>query len=207
MSKYGFLLPFTLPLLAFAGFFLGGLWNFMLPVFAYYVVPLLDMLAGLNTWSPAARETAALERNPYYRLLLYVYVPLHYAVLLTAVWLVTQHAQPWYALVGITLTTGTVTGGLGITVAHELGHKTGKLDRWLSRTLLLFVCYMHFYIEHNRGHHARVGTPDDAASARYGEMFYRFVPRDVEGARHGRHPTRCSGAYCCHRCPLPRWAY
>src|SRR6266540_2852334 len=63
--------------------------------------------------------------------------------------------------------------------------------------------YGHFYIEHNRGHHVRVATPEDPASSRVGESFYRFWPRTVFGslksawwlekrryARRGKHPFR-----------------
>jgi alkane 1-monooxygenase len=63
--------------------------------------------------------------------------------------------------------------------------------------------YGHFYIEHNRGHHVRVATPEDPASSRMGENFYQFWPRTVAGsvrsawnlekrryARKGKHPFR-----------------
>ena len=40
---------------------------------------------------------------------------------------------------------------------------------------------MHFFIEHNRGHHLNVSTKEDPASARKGEMFYVFWFRSVIG--------------------------
>src|SRR5690348_17645818 len=42
--------------------------------------------------------------------------------------------------------------------------------------------YGHFFIEHNRGHHVKVATPEDPASARLGENFYAFLPRTVIGS-------------------------
>jgi alkane 1-monooxygenase len=72
-----------------------------------------------------------------------------------------------------------VTGGIGITVAHELGHRTEKTEQTYSKILLMTVCYMHFFIEHNRGHHVRVATPDDPATSRKGETFYAFWWRSV----------------------------
>jgi alkane 1-monooxygenase len=45
---------------------------------------------------------------------------------------------------------------------------------------LMTVCYMHFFIEHNRGHHVRVATPDDPATSRFGETFYSFWWRSVK---------------------------
>ena len=33
---------------------------------------------------------------------------------------------------------------------------------------------MHFFIEHNFGHHLRVATPEDGATARYNQSVYGF---------------------------------
>ena len=76
---------------------------------------------------------------------------------------------------------GTV-GGIAINTAHELGHKRASLERWLSKVALAQTGYGHFFIEHNRGHHVRVATPEDPASSRLGESFYRFLPRTVMGS-------------------------
>lgn len=73
-------------------------------------------------------------------------------------------------------------GGIGINTAHELGHKKDDLERWLSKITLAQTFYGHFYIEHNRGHHVRVATPEDPASSRFGETFWRFLPRSVWGS-------------------------
>ena len=73
-------------------------------------------------------------------------------------------------------------GRIGINTAHELGHKKESVERWLAKIALAQSFYGHFYIEHNRGHHVRVATPDDPASSRVGESFYRFWPRTVAGS-------------------------
>ncbi len=44
------------------------------------------------------------------------------------------------------------------------------------------TAYGHFYIEHNRGHHVRVATPEDPRSSRFGETFWEFLPRSVWGS-------------------------
>jgi len=75
-----------------------------------------------------------------------------------------------------------MVSGIAINTAHELGHKRDSLERWLSRIALAQTFYGHFYIEHNRGHHVRVATPEDPASARLGESFYEFLPRTVIGS-------------------------
>jgi alkane 1-monooxygenase len=104
--------------------------------------------------------------------------------------------------IGLAVSIGCI-GGIGINTAHELGHKKESHERWLSKVALAPVAYGHFYIEHNRGHHVRVATPEDPASARLGENFYQFWPRTVGGslrsawriekrryARKQRHPFR-----------------
>ena len=75
-----------------------------------------------------------------------------------------------------------VVGGITINTAHELGHKRASLERWLSRVSLAQTGYGHFFIEHNRGHHVRVATPEDPASSRLGESFWSFLPRTVIGS-------------------------
>jgi alkane 1-monooxygenase len=81
----------------------------------------------------------------------------------------------------LALTVGTVAG-IAINTAHELGHKRDRLERRLSKVALAQTGYGHFYVEHNRGHHARVSTPEDPASARLGESFWAFLPRTVWGS-------------------------
>ena len=75
-----------------------------------------------------------------------------------------------------------VVSGIAINTAHELGHKRADLERWLSKVALAQSGYGHFFIEHNRGHHVRVATPEDPASARLGESFWAFLPRTVSGS-------------------------
>jgi len=73
-------------------------------------------------------------------------------------------------------------GGVGINTAHEMGHKKESLERWLAKITLAQTFYGHFYIEHNRGHHVRVATPEDPASSRLGQTFWEFLPRTVWGS-------------------------
>ena len=72
-------------------------------------------------------------------------------------------------------------GGIGITIAHELIHRSNKFEQLLGRILLLSVLYMHFAIEHVRGHHATVATEEDPASAKKGQSFYAFLFPGIYG--------------------------
>ncbi len=75
-----------------------------------------------------------------------------------------------------------MVSGIAINTAHELGHKRASMERWLSKVALAQSGYGHFFIEHNRGHHVRVATPEDPASSRMGESFWAFLPRTVAGS-------------------------
>ncbi|MFQ5609767.1 MAG: alkane 1-monooxygenase, partial [Woeseiaceae bacterium] len=74
-----------------------------------------------------------------------------------------------------------LTAGLAINSAHELGHKNSKLEKTLSRIVLTVPAYGHFSIDHNRGHHSDVSTPEDCSSARMGENIYKFMLREIPG--------------------------
>eukprot|EP01126_Amoeba_proteus_P009526 TRINITY_DN1360_c0_g1_i6.p1 TRINITY_DN1360_c0_g1~~TRINITY_DN1360_c0_g1_i6.p1 ORF type:complete len:287 (+),score=43.57 TRINITY_DN1360_c0_g1_i6:616-1476(+) len=76
---------------------------------------------------------------------------------------------------------GFVTGILGINISHELIHKFG-IEVYLGKVLLATVCYGHWFTEHLWGHHKEVSTPNDPATARFGESFYMFWPRSVIGS-------------------------
>ncbi|MDZ7652279.1 MAG: fatty acid desaturase [Burkholderiaceae bacterium] len=119
-------------------------------------------------WAPSNARCRAAAR-----------LALQAALLALALWLLPSLSPPAQAF--FALAVGTVTGGIGITVAHELGHRASRLDRVLARMLLVSVGYGHFHVEHNRGHHVRVATPDDPASAPRGMHVYRFILRSVTG--------------------------
>jgi alkane 1-monooxygenase len=116
---------------------------------------------------------------------LHAWVPLQLGLIGWGAWLVGTGGVAGFDAVLFTLSVGLATGGAGITIAHELGHKRPLVDRLLSRVLLISVSYGHFTVEHNRGHHVRVATPEDPASARYGESYWAFLPRTLFGSlRH-----------------------
>ena len=79
------------------------------------------------------------------------------------------------------LALGTITGGVGITIAHELMHRTKKVDRFLSKLIMASVLYGHFCIEHVKGHHVRVATPNDPATAKRGQSLYAFFLQSISG--------------------------
>lgn len=151
------------------------------PLWILVGIPILDTLIGTDKGNPPPWAEDQLANDRYYRVLTYLYAPLQYASFLWGAWMVTTADLSTFAKVGLTFTVGAV-GGIGIANAHELGHKKSPFERWMAKIVLAQSAYGHFVIEHNRGHHARVATPEDPASARFGESFWAFFPRSVIGA-------------------------
>lgn len=142
-------------------------------VITFLLIPLLDAAVGAP--GPGPRSAPAFARwIPRLQL------PLQIVLLVQAVRIAPQ--LEWGQLVVFALAVGTVTGSLGITIAHELGHRSSRLDRFIAKALLVTVCYGHFFVEHVRGHHVRVATPEDPATAPRGMSVYRFIVRSVIGS-------------------------
>jgi alkane 1-monooxygenase len=149
-------------------------------ILLYLLLPALDLQFGRDGQNPPDEVMERLESDKYYRYCTYAFIPFQYV---SVVWsALGYHLTPsWPAKIGLALSIGAL-GGVGINAAHEMGHKKDALERWLSKITLAQTCYGHFYIEHNRGHHVRVATPEDPASARFGETFWEFLPRSVFGS-------------------------
>lgn len=180
LKKLGFFAAFILPALTVTGYYLGGASNFLAVAFAFVCLPLIDHFSGLDTRNVTDEEAKAKAEEFYYRFVTYVWT---YVQIIFVVWgcyaVTTSRITTPIEWIGFVLSVALVTGGIGITVAHELGHKKSKLERFYSKALLLTVCYMHFYIEHNRGHHVLVATPADPATATKNESFYAFWIKSV----------------------------
>lgn len=175
-------IPFT-----FSGFLLAYAhtghwgWLFVAPFVIHLLVPLLDLAIGVDFSNPPESAVAQLEQDPYYRVLVWAYVPFQFFATVLGAWLAATQPLTWVVFLGLVWTVGSING-IGIATAHELGHKKEAADRWLARIALAPSMYGHFYVEHNRGHHKRVATPEDPASARMGESFWAFLPRTVMGS-------------------------
>lgn len=177
---YGYLLPFAI---------VGGIFAIVtatqrfqgLGLLVTFVgLPLADRLVGLSRQNPSAAQEQSLGAHPWYRGLLFAWAAVQLALIPLGLWRIHQHPElPLWKVALLAIPLGLTNGGIGITVAHELGHRRERFDRWVARVLLLSVSYGHFTIEHNQGHHVRVATPEDPATARLGEGFWRFVVRTI----------------------------
>jgi len=143
---------------------------FLLPIVAAHV---WDIRSSAETRQPAAD----LPHGPF-DVLVYLAGAVHLLnMLLWARLFAEQSLLSMDLLIGVIVVGG--SAGFSIITAHELIHRPPLAERLYGRLLLCTVMYEHFYTEHVRGHHVRVGTPDDPATARFGETFEHFFRRTV----------------------------
>jgi alkane 1-monooxygenase len=185
-KRYWWLTALVMPMLPFIAIGLHAwtglaVWLWLGPIVILGIVPLIDWTVGRDPSSAPDDAIEALESDRYYRWLTYLFLPLQYAAFIIGMVYIARGGLSVPESIGLAVTLGFI-GGLGINTAHELGHKRESHERWLSKVALAQCAYGHFYIEHNRGHHVRVATPEDPASSRLGESFYAFWPRTVFGS-------------------------
>lgn len=179
LKKIGFFSALILPFLLVSGYYLGGLNLFLIHGFVFILVPLMDYAISTDKSNVPFSAVNAVAHDYFYKFVTFFWVHVQLGVLFWAFYAVSTAPFNWWEWIAFVSGTALITGGVGITVAHELGHKPEKIEQFYSKVLLMTVCYMHFIIEHNRGHHVRVATPEDPATSRFGESFYGFWIRSV----------------------------
>ncbi|MEV3960962.1 alkane 1-monooxygenase [Nocardia sp. NPDC050193] len=150
------------------------------PILVFVIIPVLDIVVGCDGISPRDEDYEALSNDRYYRWCTFLFLPMQLIGLAIAGYMWSGSELTLVDKLGLTVTLGIVSG-IGINAAHELGHRVENSERWLAKIALAQSGYGHFYVEHNRGHHVRVATPEDPASARFGEPLWVFIPRSAVG--------------------------
>ncbi len=176
-------LKYATPLFFFAGAFFSFTssgWIIFLPLlYAWGFIPLFELLVKPDEKNLEQAEEELARRDFIYDLWLYVVVIFQYAALYLFLHSMVEPGLIWWESLGRIFVMGLLCGTFGINVAHELGHSKKPYEQFLAKMLLLSSLYMHFFIEHNKGHHKHVSTPEDPSSARYGESLYAFYVRSV----------------------------
>lgn len=178
-SKY--LLAYLAPLSTFIAIYYQGYWSFATVVLAFAVIPILDYLSPSSDKNLTEEEEVSKLSASVFDLLLYSNVPILWGLMFYYFNTVSTGGLELFELIGMTWSIGIIVSTIGINVAHELGHRTKKSEQLMSKTLLLSALYMHFFIEHNRGHHKNIATDEDPASSRLNENLYSFWIRSTFG--------------------------
>tara|TARA_B100001093_G_scaffold519059_1_gene606243 strand:- start:3182 stop:4378 length:1197 start_codon:yes stop_codon:yes gene_type:complete len=174
MKDLKYLFAYTVPFAAYFSFEGSGIWTYSLVLYAFLVIPLLDVIAGESSENLTEDDAANKKTKWLFDIMLYLNLPLVFGLLFFAFFKVYTNDYSTLEYIGLSLSTGILLATNGINVAHELGHRKPYIDRFISKCLYMPCLYMHFYIEHNFGHHLHVATPEDGATARYNQTVYGF---------------------------------
>ncbi|MDH3649603.1 MAG: alkane 1-monooxygenase [Saprospiraceae bacterium] len=178
-SDFKYLLAYLGPFSAYISVWFGGAWSYTAVILAFGIIPILDGLLSTTGRNPDIISLPHRSEDLFFDMLLYLHVPILYGLVVLYFWRCTLTQITMIELIGMTLSVGIYVGASGINVGHELGHRSHPAAQLFSKVLLLPALYMHFFIEHNRGHHKYVCTPEDPATARYGESMYTFLIRST----------------------------
>ncbi|MEM9077462.1 MAG: alkane 1-monooxygenase [Bacteroidota bacterium] len=174
MKDLKYLAAFTIPISALISIYFKDVWSFFTPVYAFVIIPILEILLPVDPSNLSPEERQRKQHSRIFDWLLYLNVPLIYLFLIYTLVDITSNTYRPFEVIGLVFSIGIVFGVNGINVGHELGHRQHTRERYLGKLLLLPSFYMHFYIEHNFGHHAKAATKEDPATASYNQSVYSF---------------------------------
>lgn len=177
-----YLAAYTAPLIVAFSIYSENYGSYAALMFLFLVVPVIELFTKGNTQNLSQIEEEIAKEDTLYDWILYSLVPIQYGILGYFLFQVSQNDVPLQYKIGVTIAFGISCGILGINAAHELGHRLTRREQVMSKMLLLTTLYMHFFIEHNRGHHKNVSTDEDPASSRWGETVYAFFFRSIWGS-------------------------
>ncbi|MDO1448828.1 alkane 1-monooxygenase [Rhodocytophaga aerolata] len=160
-------------LLVIAGNVLGGHFTMMNSILSGMLLPLADWVLPTNTQKPKSVAGTIPD------CILLLAVLSHALAVISLIFGIYTESITGEWIWAAAISTGFSSGILGINSAHELIHRKKKWLQNLGIWNLFLANYTHFYIEHRLGHHVRVGTMEDPATARYNESFYHFFIRTV----------------------------
>ena len=174
MKELKYLAAFSIPLVALLGLLLQSYWVWATPIFAFVCIPVLELIFPVDKNNLSTEEVDSKLKQKLFDWLLYLNLPIVYGLMAYALITLNNSGLETYEYTGLVFSIGIVLGVNGINVGHELGHRQTTNERFLGKALLLPSFYMHFYIEHNFGHHLHAATPEDPATARYNQSVYSF---------------------------------
>lgn len=173
MKDLKYLCAFTIPISAFISILFYEQLAYLTPIYAFGIIPIIELFTPSSTHNLHPLEKDSRLKNKLFDWMLYLNLPTIYFILFYALHTVSNQPLTTSEFIGIIISTGIVLGTNGINVGHELGHRF-TFERFLGKALLLPSLYMHFYIEHNFGHHLKVATKQDPATSKYNQPVYLF---------------------------------
>lgn len=181
-SDLKYLMGYSIPFVALISLLNSGWISYSTAIFAFIAVPLIEFLLPVNSSNLSEEDEKNKAKSIVFDILLYLNVPIQLGLLFLFLTKVSTAENSTFDIIGYVLTMGICNGVLGINVAHELGHRVTKTEQFLAKLLLMTSLYVHFNIEHNRGHHKNVATPADPATASLNQTIYSFFIQSIIGS-------------------------
>ena len=174
LKSFKYFTPFVLYILALLSFNGNGLICWTPLLYTFFLIPFVELFIKADPKNLDEVEEALAKKNKAYDLILYAAVIMQYYSLWVFFNSLKQEQLSTIDIIGRVLSMGLLCAAFGINVAHELGHRVNKMEQTFAKLLLLTSLYMHFFIEHNKGHHKHVATPHDPSTAKYNQTVYAF---------------------------------
>jgi alkane 1-monooxygenase len=181
MRDLKYIIAYIIPISGWMALEYKGAWAWATVILAFGIIPVLDFLLPTSTKNVQEDQEDSRSKVFFFDFLLFICAPICFIITFLYLRTIQNEVLSTLETIGLTLSTGVVLGATGINVAHELGHRPGRIEQFFAKAGLLMVLYQHFFIEHNRGHHKNVSTPADPATARKNEPVYLFLFRSIVG--------------------------
>ncbi len=167
-----YIVPYFLYVLAYVAFTKSGFYCWAPLLYLFFFIPILELFLQPDTYNLTEEEEQKAKSNPVFDIVLWLTVPMQLGALYLFLCSLDQGLT--FDTAGRVIAMGLLCGTFGINAAHELGHRVTKWEQFLAKVLLLTSLYMHFFIEHNKGHHKHVATSEDPSSTSYQQNLYAF---------------------------------
>jgi len=174
MRNLKYLFAYTVPISVFFSFISNGIWTYSAVFYVFLILPILDQIFGETEDNLSDEDASYMKTKWIFDAMLYLNIPIVFGLLYFIFSSFMLNDYTITEMIGLSISTGILLATNAINVAHELGHRNSYYDRFMSKLLYMPCLYMHFYIEHNFGHHLHVATPNDGATAKYNQSIYSF---------------------------------
>ena len=183
MKDLKYLFAYTIPVATLVSITSEGFFTYTTLIYAFVIIPVLETIfKDVDSKEEYTKsEVQNKLSNTFFDILLYLNIPFVFGLLILGLFNLNQLQLNLFETVGMVLSLGILLATNAINVGHELGHRKSFIERCLSKLLYLPCLYMHFYIEHNFGHHNNVATPKDPATAKFNQTVYSFWFTSVIG--------------------------
>lgn len=174
MKDLKYLFAYSIPLSTLLSIYFLGIYSYGSVFYAFIVIPLLEVLVQSPEHELVEEDKSSRLKNILFDVMLYGNLPLVFGILGYGFYVISLGELTTSEQIGLVLSLGILLATNGINVAHELGHRKTRIEQTMSKLLLMPCLYMHFYLEHNFGHHKKVATSEDPATSRYNQVLYHF---------------------------------